>query len=321
MDGNELGTFLRARREAVSPAELGLPVGPRRRTPGLRRSEVATLAGVSVEYVTRLEQGRDRHPSPAVLSTLADVLGLTPRERVHLYRLSKGTTAGFTCRGGAAPTSALRPALRALLERLEPTAAVVLNRVTDVVACTVAFERLARPTGLLDGWRGPGDRGGAGAASGVGAASGAGVAGGVGDVGEVPNVARFVFTDSRARSVLPDWSRAADEMVAALKQGPFRADRYVAALADELTLTAGAAFGARITALTGLPAASGIVRLSHPTAGPLNLAVETLELPADDDLRILVGLPADAVTSAALDGRHEPLRVISGGAGRKVRPA
>ncbi|KPM56618.1 DNA-binding protein [Frankia sp. R43] len=319
MDGNELGTFLRARREAVSPAELGLPVGPRRRTPGLRRSEVATLAGVSVEYVTRLEQGRDRHPSPAVLSTLADVLGLTPRERVHLYRLSKGTTAGFTCRGGAAPTSALRPALRALLERLDPTVAVVLNRVTDVVACTVAFERLARPTGLLDGWRSPGDRDGAGA--GAGAASGAVAVSGVGEVGEVPNVARFVFTDSRARSVLPDWSRAADEMVAALKQGPFRADRYVAALADELTLTAGTAFGARITALTGLPTASGVVRLSHPTAGPLNLAVETLELPADDDLRILVGLPADAVTAAALDGRHEPLRVISGGAARKVRPA
>ncbi|WP_246097792.1 helix-turn-helix domain-containing protein [Rhodococcus spelaei] len=72
MSDNELGLFLRTRREAVTPAEVGLPSGPRRRTPGLRRSELATLAGVSVEYLTRLEQGRDRHPSPPVLSALAE---------------------------------------------------------------------------------------------------------------------------------------------------------------------------------------------------------------------------------------------------------
>ncbi|CAM5727167.1 hypothetical protein SFUMM280S_05401 [Streptomyces fumanus] len=64
MSDNELGTFLRGRREAVTPAEAGLPTGPRRRTPGLRRAELATLAGISVEYLTRLEQGRDRRPVP-----------------------------------------------------------------------------------------------------------------------------------------------------------------------------------------------------------------------------------------------------------------
>ncbi|MEW1848407.1 helix-turn-helix transcriptional regulator, partial [Nonomuraea angiospora] len=63
MGDNELGAFLRSRREAVKPEDVGLPGGPRRRTPGLRRSELATLAGVSVEYLTRLEQGRDRNPS------------------------------------------------------------------------------------------------------------------------------------------------------------------------------------------------------------------------------------------------------------------
>ena len=74
MSDNELGLFLRTRREAVSPAEVGLPTGQRRRTPGLRRAEVAMLAGVSVEYLIRLEQGRDSHPSAQVLSALAETL-------------------------------------------------------------------------------------------------------------------------------------------------------------------------------------------------------------------------------------------------------
>ncbi|OAA23266.1 putative transcriptional regulator [Frankia sp. EI5c] len=297
MDGNELGAFLRTRREAVSPTEVGLPVGARRRTPGLRRSEVATLAGVSVEYVTRLEQGRDRHPSPAVLSTLAGVLRLTPRERVHLYRLSKGATPGFTCQGGAAPAAVVRPALRALLESLEPAAAVMLNRMSDLLTWTPAFERLVRPIGLLDDSR----------------------------TGAVPNLARFVFTDGRARSAWPDWNRVADDVVATLKQGPFRADRYLAALADELTLTAGPAFSARLASVPGLPAANGVTRLAHPSAGELRLAFETLELPADDDLRVVVHLPADAATATALDGLREgrrgSLRAISGTDRRKVRPA
>src|SRR5690349_903696 len=99
---NELGLFLRVHREAVTPADAGLPTGPRRRAPGLRRSEVAALAGVSVEYVTRLEQGRDRRPSPQVLSALADALRLTAGERAHLHRLTKAADPGYNCRGGAA---------------------------------------------------------------------------------------------------------------------------------------------------------------------------------------------------------------------------
>jgi transcriptional regulator with XRE-family HTH domain len=73
MDDNPLGKYLRERREAVAPETVGLPPGGRRRTPGLRRAELATLANVSVDYLTRLEQGRDRNPSPQVLSALADV--------------------------------------------------------------------------------------------------------------------------------------------------------------------------------------------------------------------------------------------------------
>ncbi|GLW69616.1 transcriptional regulator [Kitasatospora phosalacinea] len=275
MSDNELGLFLRTRREAVTPAEVGLPAGPRRRTPGLRRAELATLAGVSVEYVTRLEQGRDRHPSVPVLSALADALRLTTAERVHLHRLSKGLGGQFTCTGGAAPNRSVRPTVRALLEHLEPAPALVLNRLGEVLACTAAYRRLAEPLGLLDGPR--------------------------------PNLARYVLTDPRARTAYPDWSRVADQQVAALKQGPGRSDAQVAALMDELALAAGAEFTDRLANLPGLPDATGTERLHHPEAGELRLSYETLQLPADDDQRLLVHLPADPATAAALDrltGRH-----------------
>ncbi|MEU3793940.1 helix-turn-helix domain-containing protein [Streptomyces fructofermentans] len=284
MSDNELGMFLRIRREGVTPADVGLPTGPRRRTPGLRRAELATLAGVSVEYVTRLEQGRDRRPSPPVLSALAEALRMTPSERVHLHRLSKSAEGGFTCMGGATPARTVRPTVRGLLARLEPAPAVLLNRLSEVLARTEGYERVAGPVGLLDG--GP------------------------------PNLARFVFTDARARTAYPDWDRVADEQVAALKQGPFRADRHVAVLADELTVTAGEEFSGRVERLPGLPESSGVVRLVHPEVGELRLAYETLELPADDDQRLIVHLPADDATSTALDhlnGRRPgALRVLSG---------
>ncbi|QGV80053.1 helix-turn-helix domain-containing protein [Streptomyces ficellus] len=267
MSDNELGLFLRTRREAVTPAEVGLPAGPRRRTPGLRRAELATLAGVSVEYVTRLEQGRDRHPSAQVISALADALRLTTSERVHLHRLTKGPGGGLCT--GAAPALTVRPTVRALLDRLEPAPAVLLNRLGDLLGWTAGYERLTEPLGLLEG--------------------------------TPPNLARFVFGDRRARDAFPDWDRVADEQVAALKHDPFLADPHVAALTNELTVTAGAAFTDRVRTLPGLPAATGVTRLAHPEAGALRLAYETLELPADDDQRLIVHLPADETTATALD--------------------
>ncbi|WP_179816114.1 helix-turn-helix domain-containing protein [Allostreptomyces psammosilenae] len=275
--------FLRTRREAVSPAEVGLPTGSRRRTPGLRRAELATLAGVSVEYLTRLEQGRDRRPSARVLSTLADVLRLTIGERVHLYRLTKAAE-GFSCTGGTPfPLRSVRATVRALLAGLEPAPAVLLNRLGEVLAHTSGYQRLAGPLGLLDG--------------------------------EPPNLARFVFTDDRARAAYPDWEHVADEQVAALKQGPFRADPHIAALVDELTVTAGASFAQRVATVPGVPRNSGTTRVVHPGAGELRLAYETLDLTADDQ-RILVHLPADEATAAALDRLAAPgpraLRAVSG---------
>jgi transcriptional regulator with XRE-family HTH domain len=279
---NELGLFLRTHREALSPADVGLPVGPRRRATGLRRSEVATLAGVSVEYVIRLEQGRDRRPSPQVLSALAEALRLTTRERVHLHRLTKAADPGFRCRGLGDPAGTVRPTVQALLDRLEPTAAVLLNLLSDVLAHTAGYERLVRPMGLLEAAQ--------------------------------PNLARFLFTDVRAREAYRDWDQVADEQVAALKQGPFRARPDLAALADELTVTVGEAFTHRVDTVPGLPKATGVLRLAHPGAGVLRLAYETLELSVDDDQRLVVYLPADAATAAALDelnrDRPQPLRLV-----------
>ncbi|MGN9790094.1 helix-turn-helix domain-containing protein [Streptomyces sp. OZ13] len=285
MSDNELGLFLRTRREAVTPADVGLPAGPRRRTPGLRRSELATLAGVSVEYVTRLEQGRDRRPSPPVLSALADALRLSAGERIHLHRLTKSADAGFNCMGGARPARDVRPTVRALLERLEPAPAVLVNRLSELLAWTEGYERLFGPLGMLDG--------------------------------TPPNAARFVLTDDRARAAYPDWELVADEQVASLKHGPFRADMHIAALADELTVTVGTVFTGRVERLPGLPRANGVTRVVHPEAGELRLAYETLELPADDDQRLLVHVPADAASAAALDAltgrRPGALRAVPGG--------
>jgi MmyB-like transcription regulator ligand binding domain len=98
----------------------------------------------------------------------------------------------------------------------------------------------------------------------------------------------------------------ADEQVAALKHGPFRADRHVAALADELAVTAGDDFASRAGTVPGLPVASGITRLAHPAAGELRLAFETLGLAADDDQRLVVYLAADAATSDALGRLARP---------------
>jgi len=144
-----LGDFLRARRDAIGPETVGLPVGERRRAPGLRRSELAALAGISVEYLVRIEQGRDRNPSPPVVNALADALRLDAAERDHLRHLTKMT--GGTCVGARAQAGrVVRPGVQRLLDAFEPGIAVVSNRLGDLLAYTRAFEAIARLAGLLD---------------------------------------------------------------------------------------------------------------------------------------------------------------------------
>lgn len=124
----------------------------------------------------------------------------------------------------------------------------------------------------------------------------------------------FTVERTRGRSAYPDGDDIADEQVAALKPGPFRAYPHMVILADELTVTAGDDFARRVGTVPGLAKASGIVNLAHPEAGELRLACVTAELPADDDQRLIAHLPAEA-TSAVPDrlNSHRPraLRVAS----------
>jgi transcriptional regulator with XRE-family HTH domain len=256
---NELGTLLRQGREALTPAAAGLPVGPRRRAKGLRRSEVAMLSGVSVEYLTRLEQGRDSHPSPQVLAALADALQLPMSQRGRLYYLAKARGGTFNCRGNTPLGQTVRPTVQAVLDGLEPAPAVLLNRLTDILACTTGYERLAPPALLAEA-----------------------------------NIARYVFTNPGAREFFPDWDHVADEQVAVIKRGPFRADPHVAAFTDALTVSAGSEFTRRLASVPGLPKPSGAIRMRD-----LRLSYETLDL-TDEDQRLVVYLPADEASADGL---------------------
>src|SRR3954463_7967938 len=135
-----LGDFVRAKRDSVQPEDVGLPLRSRRRAPGLRRTELADRAGISVEYLTRIEQGRDRNPSIAIINALSDALVLDPAERRHLAYLAKIT--GGACAGPhmeSPPQRKVRSELLRTLDLLEPAVAMVTNRLGDVLAHTGSF--------------------------------------------------------------------------------------------------------------------------------------------------------------------------------------
>ncbi|WP_406136425.1 helix-turn-helix transcriptional regulator [Streptomyces sp. NBC_01089] len=129
MDKQELGAFLRSRRERLAPQDVGLPSGPRRRTPGLRREEAAVLAHISTEYYIRLEQGRAPRPSGEVLAGIANALRLTDRETDHLHVL-----AGTARTPDRRHQREVRPSILALLERLPQTAGLVVSATFEVLA-------------------------------------------------------------------------------------------------------------------------------------------------------------------------------------------
>ncbi|MEU4894116.1 helix-turn-helix transcriptional regulator [Streptomyces sp. NPDC044780] len=129
MDKQELGAFLRSRRERLRPQDVGLPAGPRRRTPGLRREEVAVLAHISTEYYVRLEQGRAPRPSGEVLAGIAGALRLTDAESDHLHLLA-GTAPNRT----GLHRRDVRPSILTLLERLPQTAGFVVSAAFEVLA-------------------------------------------------------------------------------------------------------------------------------------------------------------------------------------------
>lgn len=129
MDRSQLAAFLRDRRGRVRPADVGLPAGPRRRTPGLRREEVARLAGISVDYYARLEQARGPHPSRQVLAALSRVLRLSDDERAYLYHV-----AGEVPAPPSGPSPDVPPGILHLLDRLDDTPAFVIDAKYDLLA-------------------------------------------------------------------------------------------------------------------------------------------------------------------------------------------
>jgi transcriptional regulator with XRE-family HTH domain len=270
MDESGMGAFLRECRESTPPERVGLPVGARRRTPGLRRAELAPLSGVSVDYLTRLEQGRDRNPSPQVLVALADALGLTVGERVRLRNLSKAASgAGALCPGGSPPEREVRATTRALLEHLEPAPAALFNRLGETLAHTQGYQRLMGPLGLLD----------------------------VED--EQPaNRVWFVFADDRARSVYPDWESVADARLAELRAESAPQDPHLAHLVEELEIVGGAPFTERMAGPESAPAVSGVERLAHPQVGEVRLSYERWDTQGQ---YLVVYLPADQASEVALE--------------------
>ncbi|MEV4576519.1 helix-turn-helix transcriptional regulator [Nonomuraea jabiensis] len=277
--GTPLGDFIRAKRDSIQPESRGLPDRGRRRSPGLRRLDLATWAGISVEYLTRIEQGRDRNPSPAVVNALAEALRLSPSERNHLRYLAKIT--GDECSvhiRPEPPSRHVRPAVLRTLRLLEPGVAIVTNRLGDVLAHTGGYQLVTSGTGLLDTVR--------------------------------PNLNRYLFTDPRARAFFADWDDIADEQAFDLWQAPSLEN--LEWLTAELAPIAGPDFTRRLKRHV-LPR-RGVLRLNHPSGHQLRLLRETLELPAEAQ-QLVVFLPADDRTAEAIDRlrrqSHGRLRSIS----------
>lgn len=275
MSSSELGSFIRRRREAITPPEVGLPTSGRRRTPGLRRAELATVAGVSVDYLIRIEQGRDTNPSAGVVLALADALRLDDEDRDHLKRLAAITGNAEFCPTHRPPATRVRPAIDALLGRLSSTPAMVVNGVADIIAWTPTFASLAGPVGILDG--------------------------------DPANLIRYTFADPRARTTFADWTRVADEQVAGLRSVSPTGDGVVEDLVAELRETAGREFSERWNRHDVARREIGIVKIRHPLVDEVRCTFETLTLSDVARQQLVVWLPADDVSAQRLDelaGRH-----------------
>ncbi|MFF1259514.1 helix-turn-helix transcriptional regulator [Streptomyces sp. NPDC058321] len=183
--GDELGRFLRARRTQTSPQSAGLTPGPGvRRTPGLRREELATLAGVSIDYYTRLERGKETRPSPGVVDALARALHLDDDEHHHLRELAV-RAARYAPEAPPPPSRTVRPHLKLLLETMRPNPAYIVSRSMDLLAWNPGG--LALYAGLAD-WP-----------------------------VKQRNLARYLFLHPTARDLFPDWETQVRTCVAGLR--------------------------------------------------------------------------------------------------------
>ncbi|GIG69408.1 helix-turn-helix transcriptional regulator [Phytomonospora endophytica] len=251
---SELGDFLRTRRARLNPEEVGLTsYGARRRVPGLRREELAQLAGVSVAYYTRLEQGQSRNASDSVLDAVARALRLDDDERAHLLHLARPVKKR---RPPVARPETARTATRQLIEALDGVPAAVLDRRTNVLA----WNRFGHA--LLAGHLAFDDR---------------------------PNLARLLFLDPHTRELYPRWDEEARVAIASLRMvaGENPEDRALAELIGELSMKSGefTSLWARHPVRT---CTFGVKLLHHPLVGELELNFENMVLPDDSGQRVLM---------------------------------
>lgn len=252
-DKDYVGDLLRSRRERLRPQDVGFPSGLRRRTPGLRREEVALLAGVSVTYYTYLEQGRQTHPSQQVLDALARALLMNNAEREHLYALADRDRPP----AAAAPMlEQLSPGVEELVRRLDPFPTYVVGRRFDLLASNRAANA------LFTDWP-------AKAAS-------------------ERNQLLFVFTDPDSRQVYVDWEREAHALLAGFRAAAarHRNDQRFAELIEKLHAHSSEVREwwprHEVTAAT-----SGVKRLRHPALGEVTLRPVVLESVDGSDQRLI----------------------------------
>jgi transcriptional regulator with XRE-family HTH domain len=256
----EVREFLTSRRAKLTPEQAGLSAGTGRRVPGLRRSEVAMLADVSVEYYSKLERGGIAGASAAVLDAVSRALQLDDAERTHLFDLARsadGIPASGRARRRTTRNPATRPSLHWALEAFTDGVAVVRNAQSDVIAFNALGRAFYSPM--------------------------------IGDGGRTPNFARFQFLDPASRDFYPDWELFAEMCVAVMRAEAGRDphDRGLQDLVGELSTqsdTFRRLWGAHDVRIHG----AGTKRFHHPVVGELTLAYEEFAITAEPGHILLV---------------------------------
>ncbi|MFD9893384.1 helix-turn-helix domain-containing protein [Amycolatopsis sp. NPDC059027] len=268
-----LGEFLQARRAQVRPADVGLPpLGERRRVPGLRREELAQLAGISASYYTRLEQGQSRGASPGVLDAIAEVLRLDRDERDHLRRLA---AAPRRAKGTKPAPERVSPATLDLLRLIADVPALVQGRRTDVLGWNALGHALL--AGHLDAAAPdtPADR---------------------------PNMARMIFLDAHSRELYADWPRKARAMVGNLRLavGRYPDDAALAALIGELSMKS-PEFATLWADHRIRPCDAADYELRHPLVGALTLTQQAFDVArAPEQMLVTMTAPPGSASQHAL---------------------
>ncbi|GAA3599694.1 helix-turn-helix transcriptional regulator [Nonomuraea rosea] len=255
---SEVRAFLTSRRAKITPGQAGLPVAGQRRVPGLRRSEVAALAEMSVEYYAKLERGHLAGASVAVLDAIARALHLDDAERAHLLRLAHeadGSNAILRRRRPKQPTA--RPSLQWMLDTITTAPAIIGNNRSDLLAANHLGRAMYCDLYV--------------------------------DPTEPPNFARFTFLDSAAHRFFPDWDLAADMCVANLRTaaGKDPRDKGLHDLVGELS-TRSDDFRHRWGAHNVRTHGTGVKHFHHHIVGALTLAYESMDLRAEPDLSMTI---------------------------------